>query len=138
MKILNQKGLTLIEILAAIVILMIVILGFLSFFSQAISHSRITEDKLTAINLAEKVLVQIKRHEPVELPHINENNPENFPKINQERYYYECKFINDLTKEEIKLGLYRIEVKIYDETKDTSLTKLYSYLTGKESQTCVQ
>ena len=31
MKILNQKGLTLIEILAAVVILMIVIVGFLSF-----------------------------------------------------------------------------------------------------------
>lgn len=56
---LNHKGVTLIEILASITILFLVLLYFLSFFGQATLLSTKTEDRLTAINIAEKVLNEV-------------------------------------------------------------------------------
>ena len=127
MKILNQKGLTLIEILAAVVILMIVIVGFLSFFSQATSHSRITEDKLTAINLAEKVLVKAKKPD-FDIVAFNAQAPE---KINGKEYYPHVTFMREQTSSESKLRLVRVKVEIFNKgsgipTRD-ALTELYSY-----------
>ena len=55
----NNGGFTLIEILASITILGIVVTIFLSFFSNATLLSSKTEDKLTAINLAEKELYEV-------------------------------------------------------------------------------
>ncbi|MEK3981051.1 prepilin-type N-terminal cleavage/methylation domain-containing protein [Psychrobacillus sp. FSL K6-2836] len=127
MKNLNQRGLSLIEILAAVVLLMIIIVGFLSFFAQATSHSRITEDKLTAINLAEKVLVEIKR-DPTMV--IEDKYPEGM-KLNGKTYYPIITYLKEQTNGEFALELKRVRVEIYKENINLSnqipLTKLYSY-----------
>ncbi|MFS0575377.1 type II secretion system protein [Sporosarcina sp. 179-K 3D1 HS] len=55
-----QKGLTLVEILAAIVILSIVLLSFSSFFLQSAKNTKYNEKKLTAIEIAEEVVADIR------------------------------------------------------------------------------
>lgn len=56
----DQKGLTLIEILVSIVILGIIFTGMLGFFSQTVKYSSHNENKITSINLAEKMLSEYK------------------------------------------------------------------------------
>src|ERR1700748_2026904 len=56
----NTKGLTLIEILASIVILGIILTAFFSFFSQSMMFSSKVEDKFSGVNIAEKVMYDIK------------------------------------------------------------------------------
>lgn len=126
MKILNQKGLTLIEILAAVVILMIVIVGFLSFFSQATSHSRITEDKLTAINLAEKVLVERKE---IGTKIIN-REIKKFENVNGKTYYAIIgeNSINNLNLQVFYVEIYTKNPEDYQNSNEKPITELYSYL----------
>ncbi|MFJ8063150.1 prepilin-type N-terminal cleavage/methylation domain-containing protein [Psychrobacillus sp. NPDC096426] len=126
MKILNQKGLTLIEILATVVILMIVIVGFLSFFSQATSHSRITEDKLTAINLAEKVMVERKG---LGTKIIN-REIKKLEDINGKTYYA---IIGEDSTNNLNLQLFFVEIYTKNpenpqNSNEKPITELYSYL----------
>lgn len=58
---LNDKGLTLIELLVSLALISIVIVTFLSFFSQSVLFSSKSEDKLTAVNIAEKVIAELKK-----------------------------------------------------------------------------
>lgn len=128
MKNLNQKGLTLIEILAAVVILMIVIVGFLGFFSQAISHSRITEDKLTAINLAEKVLSERKNSSDK-----LEGREYSVEDVNGKTYYAIIDQNPSIqTNPELNLQVIYIEIYSKDPTESKNvniepITELYSY-----------
>lgn len=73
MGIANEKGLTLVEILAALVILGIVFVGFMTIFPQMTTFNEKTEEKLESINLAKVELVDIKRS-----PHsiLNDNSSE--------------------------------------------------------------
>ncbi|MFX3674582.1 MAG: prepilin-type N-terminal cleavage/methylation domain-containing protein [Paenisporosarcina sp.] len=56
----NEKGLTLIEVLAAIVLLSIVIVSFLSLFPQISSFNKTTEENLQAAAVAKEVKVLVK------------------------------------------------------------------------------
>lgn len=58
----GNKGFTLIEVLAALVILSIVLLSFFSFFSQSALFTQKNRDKLTAVNLAQDTIVTIKKN----------------------------------------------------------------------------
>lgn len=133
MKNTNQKGLTLIEVLAAIVILAFVLVSFINFFSQSLSHSRITEDKLTAINLAERILVEIKEIKDLDSKEAKEFlialNTDSI-KINDRLYYVNANFSENLINENRALNLRKISVKIYkdkDMPNRILLTELYSY-----------
>lgn len=55
-KFLRSNGMTLVELLVAITLLLIISVFFLNIFPQSMSYSRKAEDKLIALNLAEKVL----------------------------------------------------------------------------------
>lgn len=57
---LNEKGLTLVEVLAALTILGIVIVGFMYIFPQMTAFNAKTEAKLTTMNLAKRELAEIK------------------------------------------------------------------------------
>jgi prepilin-type N-terminal cleavage/methylation domain-containing protein len=56
----NNHGFTLVEVLATIVILGIIILSFFQFFIFSQKTTTNNQDKLVAINVAQKVLEQIK------------------------------------------------------------------------------
>ena len=58
----NAKGLTLVEILAALVILGILLISFSSFFLQSAKNTKYNEEKLTAIDLSEEIVADIRRN----------------------------------------------------------------------------
>ncbi|WP_404347072.1 prepilin-type N-terminal cleavage/methylation domain-containing protein [Sutcliffiella horikoshii] len=59
-KINNDSGFTLLEVLVSIVILSIIILSFLSFFSQALLFSVKEEDNLVGVNISERILYYVE------------------------------------------------------------------------------
>jgi len=56
----NEKGLTLVEVLAALVILGIVFVGFMTIFPQMNLFNQRTETKIVTMNLAKQELADIK------------------------------------------------------------------------------
>lgn len=56
----NEKGMTLVEILAALVILGIVFIGFMTIFPQMTNFNEKTESKLETMNLARNKLDEIR------------------------------------------------------------------------------
>lgn len=59
-RIFNNHGLTLIEVLAALVILGIVFIGFMTFFTQSAKITVHNKEKLTAVEVAEDVVGKIR------------------------------------------------------------------------------
>ncbi|MDQ0300214.1 prepilin-type N-terminal cleavage/methylation domain-containing protein [Salibacterium salarium] len=126
----NQNGLTLVEVLASITILSIVILTFLSFFSQSMIFSQQTEDNLTAVNAAEKEMTRIKYNPPEE-----SECPGNVLDVN-DKQYYSCVELstdnNELTNEANELGLHLVHVKIYTDSNfnpdSEPQSELYGYI----------
>ena len=56
----NEKGLTLVEILAALVILGIVLVSMMSFFTQSAKFTSHNNEKLTNIQVAEEVIAEVR------------------------------------------------------------------------------
>ncbi|TWT08960.1 prepilin-type N-terminal cleavage/methylation domain-containing protein [Planomicrobium sp. CPCC 101079] len=57
----NERGLTLIEILAALVILGIVLISVMSFFTQSAKFTAHNNEKLTNVQVAEEVIAEIRQ-----------------------------------------------------------------------------
>ncbi|RSL32377.1 prepilin-type N-terminal cleavage/methylation domain-containing protein [Salibacterium salarium] len=115
----NQTGLTLIEVLASITILSIVTLTFLSFFSQSMIFSERTEDELTAVNAAEKVMNIVKNNPPAF------EYPEEVIVVNEKQYYTEVE-----KSPQNELGLRKVHVKIFTNPDYNSGSKPTSELYG--------
>ncbi|MEY2192665.1 prepilin-type N-terminal cleavage/methylation domain-containing protein [Neobacillus sp. BF23-41] len=56
----NEKGVTLVELLASIVILSIILLSFLTFFTNSFQYNAISSDKMKATNIAREVQEEFK------------------------------------------------------------------------------
>ena len=56
----NNRGLTLVEILAALIILSLVFIAFMTFFSQSAKFTMHNKEKLTAVQVAEDVVAIIR------------------------------------------------------------------------------
>ena len=56
----NEKGLTLVEILAALVILGIVLVSVMSFFTQSAKFTASNYEKLTNVQVAEEVIAEVR------------------------------------------------------------------------------
>lgn len=113
----NEKGITLIELLASIVILSIVIIGFFSFFPQSILLSTKVEDKLVGLNVAEEVLNEYKET----------NSWKDVVSVNNKQYYTNIVYIY----EQSVFNLTPIRIEIYtNDTFSTStfITSIYSYV----------
>lgn len=121
---LKKDGFTLVELLAAILLLSLVIIIFLNIFSNSINLSQKVEEKLTATNIAEKVLNTVRRGDPsISLGiHYYES------KVNGRTYYS----VVDITQPEYesKLGLKRVYVKVYSSENYSSATKADSEIYG--------
>lgn len=131
-----NRGFTLIEVLAALVILSIILLSFLSFFSQSALFTQKNHDKLTAINIAQDTIVSIKKYpalfqktatyttnfpDPVNtILHVNSTGIFNL----QPDYKLELAISKDST-----FNLYKIHVKIFD-LNGNELTETYHFLKG--------
>lgn len=62
----NQKGLTLIEVIASIAILSIILLSFMKFFPQMGLLNNKNEEKQLAINEAKSQLVEWQKKQPIQ------------------------------------------------------------------------
>lgn len=150
-KLFHSNGLTLIEVLASIVILGIVLTAFFSFFSQSMMLSTKAEDRLTAINYSEKVLYDYKKYLKSNYSVLDNNGKQtwnvnsleeyigqeskskddhqkNTFEINHKLYKYEIFYYHEESVgQEEEIGLYRLQVKIYDEAGN-EITSIYDYL----------
>ncbi|USK58976.1 type II secretion system protein [Peribacillus asahii] len=131
----NNNGFTLIEVLASITILGIVLTVFLSFFSNSMTFSVKAEDKLTAINLAEKELYDVTNSIEAYCKIKNCQEPNN---ISPDKYTRSDISLNNKTylstvtplsqnAEEISLGLLPISITINSEDNKELIT-LYGYI----------
>ncbi|WP_057771780.1 type IV pilus modification PilV family protein [Cytobacillus dafuensis] len=59
----NQKGITLLEVLLSMLILSIILVSFFSFFSQSAVFIKKNDDKLSAVNTAQMVLNILQENE---------------------------------------------------------------------------
>lgn len=60
-KLRNEKGMTLVELLIAIVLLGIVLVSFMSFFTQSAKFTAHNNEKLTAVQVAEDVIAEVRQ-----------------------------------------------------------------------------
>ncbi len=62
----QEDGLTLIEVVASIVILSIVLLSFSSLFLQSVKHTKYNKEKLSAVEVAELVVADLRSGKKIE------------------------------------------------------------------------
>ncbi|WP_100371704.1 type IV pilus modification PilV family protein [Bacillus sp. FJAT-45037] len=121
----KEHGLTLVEILVSIVIMGILIISFLNLFSQSILSSSKVEDRLTAVNIAEKVLTEVKESHSVNLDHYNQTEGIHFFDINNKRYYIRA---DELLTNELGLTVVSVDISIEHNFSDSNTTRLYGYI----------
>ncbi|WEG17382.1 prepilin-type N-terminal cleavage/methylation domain-containing protein [Alkalihalophilus pseudofirmus] len=123
----NNNGLTLIEVLASMVILSIVIISFMTFFSQSMMFSNKVEDRLTAVNLAEKVLVDVRTAKSIELGEYDTSDEGNhYFQINNKYYYIQAEEVPDQTH--LNLIPFYVDVSISEDFNEKDTTRLYGYI----------
>lgn len=139
----KDKGFTLLEVLVSIIILSIIILSFLSFFSQALFFSVKEESNLMGVNIAERIVYTLEKSSTIDLEEligendtititrevaeasenlvIDEDNRLKFI-INGKSYY---SIVTASNSEEVKdLPLNRIHIKIYEPQENAPNEKL--------------
>lgn len=132
----NENGMTLVEILAALVILGIVFIGFMTVFPQMTAFNEKTGDKLETMNLAKKELAYWKRKEGAyslsdfdeyQQVMIDEDKVRRFPGHveNSEIDFYESEDLKGNFHED-SVWLHKIHIKILREGKIISET--YGYI----------
>ena len=57
----NDNGLTLVEILAALVLLSIVLVAFMTFFTQSAKFTAHNHETLTAVQVSEQVIAKVRK-----------------------------------------------------------------------------
>lgn len=152
-KIDNEKGLTLIEVLVSITLLSIVIITFLTFFTNAFRFNSINDDSTQAMNIAREQQALIKEHPEVinrilneesltaddvnvlqlKSPVLLENN-KYILHINNTIYDIKVYIDNDAQKKDeigvtTYLPLHKIHVEIYKNEK--LLSETYTYFEGE-------
>jgi len=56
----DERGLTLVEVIASIVLITIILLSFFSFFINSAKHTKFNEEKLSSIEIAENIIGDIR------------------------------------------------------------------------------
>lgn len=114
----NNEGFTLVEVIAAITILLIVGLGFFQFFVKSQEGSVESSERLAALNVAQQVMEQIKQREYKGEGITGEGTYACDSLLSVEK----CQFTIDGNVYEINIGievheydLYLVKVEVYDE-----------------------
>ncbi|MCM3636561.1 type II secretion system GspH family protein [Sporosarcina luteola] len=113
----NNRGMSLIEILASLVILTIIFVSLSHFFFQASLFSVKVEDQLTSINIAEKVLHDVKTNTVNSTGNTVSIDGKQYKEINPTelngKLYYPYVLVSPETPTILQLE--KIHVKIYTE-----------------------
>lgn len=132
----NERGFTLVEILASLTILGIVFISFMTIFPQMVNVNDRTETKLQTMNIARKELVDLKRNSTVLNASTKTKDslgPDDYEIYSIERSDYvlevECHNVGNQTCSGVEKiepvrvkSLYRINIKILKEKKVISET----------------
>jgi prepilin-type N-terminal cleavage/methylation domain-containing protein len=94
----DDNGLSLVEVLAAVVILSIVLITFLNFFVQSAKHTKLNNEKLTAVQVAEDVVAKVRENQ------------------------FKAKRVGDIVTDNTYEG-YDVSIKIEKGPKDVKLNK---------------
>ena len=151
----SEKGFTLIEILASISLITIIIIAVSTAFINYANFTKILENKLTSVHVAEELVTVIKNNDKDKLAELlnklNEDDPgwdtpqpvdpldklpyvlANYSQYNPTISIYQPPDNPDDPDEE-KLGLYRVKIDIAD-ASGTDQASLFTYfhLTGSET-----
>ncbi|MEL3970893.1 prepilin-type N-terminal cleavage/methylation domain-containing protein [Rossellomorea oryzaecorticis] len=138
----NEKGLTLVEVLAAISILSIIVVSFLSLFPQVGMMNQQNDVKTKGINVAKKILAQWTIDEKDEIAaFLQEPNaadaPYGYERYNQEdaSYYFFEKEVEgfevkvELAKNAKANELRQVSIKMRKSGK--AITETYGYVTAE-------
>ncbi|PIC67864.1 hypothetical protein CSV71_03910 [Sporosarcina sp. P21c] len=133
----KEKGFTLVEILAALTILGIVFVSFMTFFSQMNLFNTRTESKLETINLAKKELnfwkdnpMPFENNEGISIRKKDDTSSSEFifytyTRQNEPKYEYRVKYRvhSDLKPfAETSVALHRVQISIHENGKEISET----------------
>ena len=140
MKANKEKGFTLVEVLAALTILGIVFISYMTIFPQMSNMNERTETKLETMNVAKKVLTDIKNEESyalLEIDKIKTSPPSSteyeiykidYPGYNVEVDCYKTKVekkyqtCSDKNETNRLPGLYKVHIKVLKDNKLISET----------------
>ncbi|WP_051287647.1 type IV pilus modification PilV family protein [Alkalicoccus chagannorensis] len=126
----NEAGVSLLETLAAITILGIIMITFMSVFSQAALFSSRAETELTAVHAAEIVLSDVRNEAPQENDSTREVTTGEGHDFTAEVRLEETPEESD--SREAQLGLQRLHILIYED--DTTGAPLYDTYTFVEEE----
>lgn len=147
----SEKGFTLIEILASISLITIIIIAVSTAFINYANFTKILENKLTSIHVAEKLVTEIKNNDELSdelaelLNRLNEDNTDwatpkqvpldKLPYVLANYSQYNPTISICQSQDEKKLGLYRVKINIAN-TSGTDPASLFTYfhLTGSETE----
>ncbi|MGM8216317.1 type IV pilus modification PilV family protein [Bacillaceae bacterium W0354] len=129
----NNKGLTLVELLGALVILSIVLTGFFSMFIQSASFQNINESNMVATNLARLALEDVRAldgqlsvgeygYGGEDLSFIISSITKDGKFASNDSYYLKL-----IVEDEPNVDLYKVTVEIYND-EGQFMTKTYDYI----------
>lgn len=113
----NERGVSLVEILAAIVLLSIVLFSFYAFFINSATFTTINKKKLTAVDIAEQVVSDLRKNTSYEQLNEIGYHLENGKYINSSRYTDYSISLTFSNIEDIESGLLKVLIEV--STKDT-------------------
>ena len=132
----NNRGASLLEVVASLVIITIILLSFSQFFLQAKKTAAYNNEKLVTINLADAALVKLQNQQIAKTtdPDLNKYfekaTIEKTITMNDKTYRIDYKPEQSDTKyqnrSEIELGLIKVEVTVYSpDNKTKGVTQGY-------------
>lgn len=135
----NDKGLTLVEILASLVILGIVFVGFMTVFPQMTNFNEKTETKLLAMNEARSELIRLQKS-PMNLQNeqlVRQDELYLYYEYELGEYKYKVKYKKqaDVISESIDtVTLNSIEIQVYKKGTNKVSSEIFGYLKKKKTE----
>ncbi len=108
----NEKGVTLIEVLASIVLLSIILLSVIRFFPQMGLINNLNEDKSKAINLAKEVLINWQESSDVKWFLVKSDRVAGFTSTDPKVAYNKFSFDGYYYYFEATKDIYNVKIKI--------------------------
>ncbi|WP_188207299.1 type IV pilus modification PilV family protein [Alkalibacillus aidingensis] len=131
----NDKGATLIEVLASLVILSIVLIGFFTMFTQSALMQNVTEDEVIATNLVRQGLEDVRELagntvEPGTYSNFNQDGLPQIPSVNTDGQFLtnpDHYLILEVEEEPVSSRLLKATISITDEEQNVK-TQTYTYI----------
>lgn len=78
----EERGISLVEVVASIVLITIILISFFSFFIQSAKHTKFNEENLTSIEIAENIIANIRSNPTNYRTNVTNKKIENFKEQN--------------------------------------------------------